>query len=114
MTFGTRVKGKVGWYTQSPEESGFTAPRVGVAAGPKSKRFLGFEEAWVYYLVPRHTGVGRLRNEIFIGPLPFPDLTASGSRAATPPGRTQAAASAAGRRTAARPPPPGTASSAGD
>src|ERR1700691_2014133 len=37
-----------GWYTRSPKESGYTAPRVGVAAGAGSKRYPGFEEAWVY------------------------------------------------------------------
>ena len=34
------------WYSQSPEDSGYTAPRVGVAAGAKLKRYPGFEEAY--------------------------------------------------------------------
>ena len=48
MTGGWRVNPSDGWYTQTPEEFGYTAPRDGVAAGAKLKRDPGSEGAWVY------------------------------------------------------------------
>ncbi len=46
-----RVVIKVPWYTQTPKDSGYTAPRVGVAAGAKSKRYPDSEGNRVYEIV---------------------------------------------------------------
>jgi len=36
------------WYTQNPKDSGYTAPRVGVAAGAKPRRYPDSAGDWVY------------------------------------------------------------------